>query len=125
MHILVVDDDPMAAELTAAILEETGYSVITAEHGVEALECLDGNQSIEAVVSDMNMPLISGLELFRAIRDRGLCLPFILLTGDDPTPLLLEERSLTACMTKDHHLETRLPQMMLAAVGKPCQGMRG
>jgi len=125
MHILVVDDDPMAAELTAAILEEAGYDVITAEHGAEALECLNGNESIAAVISDMNMPLISGIDLFRAMRDEGFIRPFILLTGDDPGPLLLEERGLTACLTKDHHLETSLPQMMLTAVGKPCQGMRG
>ena len=44
MRILVVDDDPMAGELTGAILEGLGHEVVLAEDGVDALEKLDADE---------------------------------------------------------------------------------
>ena len=106
MRILVVDDDALACEMTAAVLEEAGHKVVMADNGVAAAEMLDG---IELVVSDMNMPLISGIELFRALRDEGRDLPFILLSADDPASLLAQEPRLDYCIPKDFTIETTLP----------------
>jgi CheY-like chemotaxis protein len=69
----------------------------------------------------MNMPMVSGIDLFRELRDQGSALPFILLTGDEPAGLLLQEPRLDACLLKDFSLEETLPQVMaevLARYGK-------
>jgi CheY-like chemotaxis protein len=108
MHILVVDDDPLAAEMSAAILEDAGYSVAMVQNGLEAVDRFNSNSTIDLVVSDMNMPLISGIDLFRSLREQGIRVPFILLTGDDPGPMLSEEPALDACLIKDFTLETSL-----------------
>lgn len=112
MHILVVDDDPLVGEMTLAMLEEAGHQVQLAEHGLDALERLGEDASIELVVSDLHMPLLNGLELFQELRERGLQQPFVLLTGDDPAPLLAREPGLSACLAKDASLEQRLSELL-------------
>ncbi len=108
MRFLVVDDDAFAAEMTAAVLEDAGYEAMIVESGVAAVEILANDPAFDGVVSDMNMPLISGLELFDALRAEGCNLPFILLSGDDPEKLRLREPRLDACIAKDCDLESTL-----------------
>jgi CheY-like chemotaxis protein len=112
MRILVVDDDPLAGEMTGAILEEQGHAVVMAENGVEAVDKLNADSGIDMVVSDMNMPMVSGIDLFRELREQGSVLPFILLTGDEPEGLLQQEPRLDACLAKDFSLDERLPRVM-------------
>ena len=112
MRILVVDDDAMAGEITGAILEELGHEVILAEDGIAAASKLNADEAIEMIISDMNMPMISGIDLFRELREQGCTLPFILLTGDKPEKLLAQEPRLDACVLKDFGLEETLPQVM-------------
>lgn len=118
MRILVVDDDPMAGELTAAVLEEAGHQVVNAENGVEATEMLAADAAFDLVVSDMNMPLVSGIDLFRALREQGSDVPFILLTGDDPEPLRREEPRLDGCLIKDFSLEETLAAAIADAISR-------
>jgi CheY-like chemotaxis protein len=112
MRVLVVDDDPFSREMTVAVLEDLGYNCQLAENGVEAMEILAGEGSCDLVISDMNMPLINGIDLFRELRSQGCALPFILLTGDDPEGLRTEEPKLDACLFKDFSLEEILPQVI-------------
>lgn len=112
MQILVVDDDTLACEMTAAIVESLGHDVLQAENAVEAMEKLAAMPDIALVISDMNMPLLSGIELFRELREQGAELPFILLTGDNPENLLTEEPTLDGCISKDYTIEETLPQMI-------------
>lgn len=112
MQILVVDDDSLACEMTAAVVESVGHEVLLAENAVEAMEKLAAVPDIDMVISDMNMPLVSGIEFFREIRGQGVKLPFILLTGDNPESLLTEEPALDACMIKDFTIEETLPQVI-------------
>lgn len=112
MHILIVDDDSLSREMVAAILEEAGHECLLAENGIEALEQLAGEYAIELVVSDMNMPLLSGLNLFQELRGQGLATPFVLLTGDDPGPLMAQEPGLAGCLMKDVSLEETLPRLI-------------
>lgn len=112
MQILVVDDDSLACEMTAAVVESIGHEALLAENAIEALEKLAAASGIDMVISDMNMPLVSGIELFREMRSQEIKLPFILLTGDQPDDLLTEEPTLDACMIKDFTIEETLPQMI-------------
>lgn len=110
MKLLLVDDDAMAAEMTAAILEDAGHTLVIAKDAADALEQFDANPDLDMVISDMNMPLISGIDLFRQLREQGQNLPFVLLTGDAAGPLLAQEPCLDACLVKDFSLlETLAP----------------
>ena len=112
MRILVVDDDSFSGEMTSAILEDAGHETVTVESSIEAIETLASDCRFTAVISDMYMPFVSGLELFEALRDDGCELPFILLSGDDPNELRRREPRLSACLAKDSNLETALLQAL-------------
>lgn len=116
MKILIVDDDSLAAEMTSAVLEEAGYEVVICENGIDALEKLGGNSGFSLVVSDLNMPFISGIELFKTLREQDNRLPFILLTGDDPAQILKTAPDLDGCVMKDFSLEQVLPDLVAQLV---------
>lgn len=109
MQILVVDDDPLASEMITAVLEDQGHQIFQAEHAVAALEVLSEQAGIQLIVSDMNMPLMSGVDLYRELKSQGSKLPFILLTGDDPEAARAQEPALDACVMKDFSMEETLP----------------
>jgi len=70
MSILAVDDDPDALELYRAMLNNEGYSVRTAVNAYEALKILEQFALPDLVLLDVQMPVISGTETLRIIRDR-------------------------------------------------------
>ncbi len=107
MNILVVDDDPMAAEMVCAILEDGGHRTRFVENGVAAMEQLQAEPA-DLVISDMNMPLISGLELFQELRAQNVGTPFVLLTGDEPERYRAQAPDMDACLMKDDDLFERL-----------------
>ena len=112
MKILVVDDDSLAAEMTGAVLESAGHAVVISENGIEAMEMLEADSGIALVVSDLNMPLCSGIELFETLRGQGNKVPFILLTGDDPQKALSAAPGLDGCVMKDASLDESLPAVL-------------
>jgi PAS domain S-box-containing protein len=81
--ILVVDDDAGVLELAREFLERSGFNVVTAEDGREALEILRRNagDKIDAVVLDLTMPDLDGQEAFREIHVLRPRLPVILASG--------------------------------------------
>lgn len=82
IKILVVDDDPFVRDMLSYILETSDYGVITAENGVEALTyCLKHPDSIDLIVSDVNMPEMDGIQLIKALRDQGIDVPIIMVTS--------------------------------------------
>lgn len=110
MYILVVDDDPLAGEMTAALLESQGHETLLACDAMEAVEHLDTHTDIELIISDMHMPLISGLALLAMLREQDNHLPFILLTGDSPNETLCRTPGLSACLSKDAELASNLAE---------------
>jgi len=81
MRILAVDDDPTVLDEVAAAFARAGAEVLRATDGREALEIID-HQAVDLVVSDVNMPDVSGFALVRALRSRPdtLALPLVFLT---------------------------------------------
>lgn len=110
--ILVVDDDEFTAELTGMVLESSGYDVVIAVGGMEALEKIAADPAIRMVVSDMNMPFIDGIQLFAELRGQGFCQPFVLLTGDAAAPLRAAHPAMDAVLTKDEDLQEALPALV-------------
>ncbi|AFI31553.1 sigma-54-dependent transcriptional regulator [Borrelia crocidurae] len=78
--LLVADDEKNIREGIATYLEEEGYFVFTASDGEEALETIQ-NEKIDAIISDLRMPQISGEELLKIVKDRNPNIPFIILTA--------------------------------------------
>jgi signal transduction histidine kinase len=78
--ILVVDDEVAFRELCSDLLQENGYEVEVASNGQEALGFLDKG-SYPLVLSDINMPLMDGLELLRRVKARGDGTELILMTA--------------------------------------------
>ncbi|MGV0744872.1 response regulator transcription factor [Mycolicibacterium sp. XJ870] len=82
MRILVVDDDRAVRESLRRSLSFNGYSVELAQDGVEALEAI-ANDRPDAVVLDVMMPRLDGLEVCRQLRSTGDDLPILVLTARD------------------------------------------
>lgn len=80
LSILLVDDEPVVRTVLERSLQREGIRVTTAENGVEALEKIR-NGRFDAVISDILMPLMDGLELLVQIKTDHPDLPVILITG--------------------------------------------
>ena len=83
MKILVVDDEPAVRESLRRALSLEGYEVELAGDGAEALELLRNGNPIDAMVLDVSMPRLDGLETCRRLRHEGSSLPVLMLTARD------------------------------------------
>jgi two-component system response regulator MprA len=81
-HILVVEDDRAVRESLRRSLEFNGYQVSTASDGAEALAGISAINP-DAVVMDVMMPRLDGLETTRALRKVGNSIPILVLTARD------------------------------------------
>jgi two-component system cell cycle sensor histidine kinase/response regulator CckA len=77
-----VEDEEQVRDVTRRFLEDEGFAVRTARHGVEALEVLARDAKlVQVVVSDVLMPQMDGLTLARRIRTEWPALKIILTSG--------------------------------------------
>jgi two-component system response regulator MprA len=83
---LVVDDEPAVREAVGRALERSGYDVELAPSGEDALEKLARDGAADAVVLDVLMPGIDGLEVSRRLRAQGNEIPILMLTARDAVP---------------------------------------
>ena len=81
MKILVVDDERAVRESLRRALELEGYEIELAADGSEALYRLDGGEEPDAMVLDVLMPGVDGLEVCRRLRGTGSKLPVLMLTA--------------------------------------------
>ncbi|HYP86808.1 MAG TPA: EAL domain-containing protein [Polyangiaceae bacterium] len=79
--LLIVDDDVLVLRMTKKLLERRGYTVVACTSGDEALAALN-LRTFDCMISDVQMPGINGTRLLRAVRDRDLDLPVVLITGN-------------------------------------------
>jgi two-component system, probable response regulator PhcQ len=87
-NILVVDDEESVRDSLTAVLEREGYTVQQASGGEEALHLLK-ERPIELVISDHNMPGMTGVEFLKLVRERHPNVLRIMLTGDpDPQTII-------------------------------------
>jgi two-component system, OmpR family, response regulator MprA len=81
VKILVVDDERAVRESLRRALELEGYEIELAEDGREALERLAREDQPDAVILDVLMPGVDGLEVCRTLRSQGSRLPVLMLTA--------------------------------------------
>lgn len=79
--VLVVDDDPYVLEYVTALLSEYNYTVLPFSNGREAIERLKNDVSVDAVLTDIKMPIMTGIELLEHIHAFNPELPVLLMTA--------------------------------------------
>lgn len=80
-RILVVDDEDEIRMLIRRSLEMERYEVLEAPDGRQALTCLD-SETPDLILLDVNIPYMDGFAVCQRIRDRGVKVPVIMLTGN-------------------------------------------
>jgi len=90
MRILTVDDDEITLEMINQSLVESGHEVVSAGNGREALELLETDE-LRMVITDWEMPLMNGIDLCQAIRNkpaRGYIYIIMLTSRDNPEEIV-------------------------------------
>lgn len=120
IKILIVDDDLFVREMLSSILEGSGYSTIVAENGLEALNMCIADQNIDLIVSDVNMPVMNGIQLIKEIRKRGLEVPIIMVTGVGDVSVAVDALSSGAIdyVLKDEGIEETINITVKRALAK-------
>jgi len=82
-RILVVEDEPAVLEFLKTVLVREGYDVVLASDGGEALELLthEGTENLDLVITDLQLPRVMGVDLFREVLKQDPKLKVILITG--------------------------------------------
>ncbi|HLA26723.1 MAG TPA: response regulator [Syntrophales bacterium] len=84
IKILVVDDFATMRKLVRNLLKQAGYeNIVEAEDGVAALRILK-SQKVDVIISDWNMPNMTGIELLKAVRadEETGKMPFLMVTAE-------------------------------------------
>lgn len=112
--MLIVDDDPDARDMLAAVIEKAGYSVAQASNGKEALDLLHVVRP-ELIFLDIVMPIMDGRQFREEMRHckELLSIPTVVMTGIDDEPLL--DLAVVATMRKPVRSRD-----LLALVAKHC-----
>ena len=100
-HLLLVDDDPGLLKLLGMRRVSEGYSVVTAESGLEGLKIL-AREKIDLVISDLRMDEMDGLQLFAEIQKQQPGMPVIILTahGSIPDAVAATQQGVFSFLTK-------------------------
>ena len=80
--VLVIEDEPSVRTFACRVLESAGFNVLSAENGTRGVELFNANVTkIAAVLVDLTMPLMDGLEVCRRIRSTGSEVPLFIMSG--------------------------------------------
>lgn len=80
-RVLLVDDDEIVRQVTAELMEASGFAVLSVASAAAALAVVGGDAAVDVLVSDLSMPEMDGVSLIKEVQRRRPGLPAILLTG--------------------------------------------
>ncbi|MBL8807726.1 MAG: response regulator [Rhodospirillales bacterium] len=94
LSVLLVEDDAFAIKIAQTVLRQLRIPYVsTARDGAEALDILNaGMQKYDLIISDWNMPEMTGLQLLKAVRQKWPSMPFIMLTGRATPEFVVQAR---------------------------------
>ena len=93
IKILVVDDFPTMRRIVKTLLKQVGFNnFVEAEDGEQGLRMLETESGIDMVVSDWNMPNMTGIELLKVVRSKPKFkdLPFLMVTAEAEKENIIE-----------------------------------
>ncbi len=109
--VQIIDDDEAMRDSVQFLLDTAGIKSVAHESAVAFLDTLSGEPA--CIVTDIRMPGLSGLDLIKELRARGIGTPVIVVTGHGDVPLAVEAMKLGAA----DFLEKPFPdEMLLGAV---------
>jgi PAS domain S-box-containing protein len=103
--LLLVDDERSIRNMASAILQKHGYQVVVAADGFEAITIFAARRSeVDAVITDITMPLMDGITLIRTLRNINPSIIVLASTGqnDDKRKRELTDLSVPVCLTKPY-----------------------
>lgn len=115
--VLVVDDEPAIVAFVAEALEHEGYKVVTATDGMSGLGMLL-LENPEAVVLDLDMPVVDGVSFVKSAATHGVSLPIILMTGASEVPQWARLLGATAYLQKPFEISELLAAVE-SVIGQP------
>ena len=114
-QVLIAEDNPGLARVLSFKFKSCGFAPIVCGDGMAAWEAFQ-NSEFAAVISDQEMPRMTGVELCRNVRDSGSTIPFFLVTGRQlelSSTGIAEELSISQIFSKPFS-----PQTVIAAVNE-------
>lgn len=127
-RLLVVDDDEFVRSALTRALDRTGaFSVLPAEHGQAALDLLAA-EPVEAILTDLQMPVMDGLTLLSRLFERGTRVPVAVMTGFAVAPELaqrLRAFGVAACFSKPLDIGSLADHLQRALVPEAVGRIRG
>lgn len=117
-RVLLAEDDGELRELLALVLEGAGYQVVQCDNGLQLLSQLEQADDFAAVISDLRMPGLGGLEVLEKHHNRARRqLPFICMTafGDEQTHIRARQLGAAEVINKPFDLDE-----MIALVERVC-----
>jgi DNA-binding response OmpR family regulator len=99
-RILIVEDDPVIMQLVKDVVEEEGYSAVSAEDGAKAYKILKADNKFVAAIFDVKLPSIQGTDLLRHMQtERRLTkIPVLIMTGEQSAAIQCESFSAGAAI---------------------------
>ena len=94
-NVLIVDDSSLIRSVASSAAQEAGHNVIVASNGQEGLDAMNNNE-INIVFSDVNMPIMGGLEMVKNIKahPEHKFIPVIMLTTESNPELKAQGKAL-------------------------------
>jgi DNA-binding response OmpR family regulator len=86
VHLLIVEDDPRLGRVLDRLLSTDRHVVETVASGGAALDVVDACPGLDAIVLDVGLPDLDGVEVCRRLRHRGSQVPVLMLTARDGVP---------------------------------------
>jgi two-component system, cell cycle sensor histidine kinase and response regulator CckA len=123
-RVLLVDDEFAVLWAVEALLDESGYTVSTAETVEQAVRLLDRDGTYDAVITDLNLSTGSGLDVIRAVASRSGSTPVIVMTGSgvaEPIPAPLGT-SVFRLLAKPFHPDELVDALAQAIVASTKDG---
>ncbi len=81
-HILLAEDNKTNQEIVVGLLEDSGINIDIANNGQEAVDKFNSNQKYELIFMDLQMPIMSGIDATKKIREKDNTIPIIALTAN-------------------------------------------
>jgi DNA-binding response OmpR family regulator len=99
-RVLVVEDDPIIMQLVKDVVDEEGYSVVSAEDGGKAFRILENDNNFAAGIFDVNMPSLQGTDLLRHMHTakRLMRIPVLIMTSEQDAGVQAESMSAGAAI---------------------------
>ena len=81
LKLLFVEDEEDLLSIISDTLVKLQANFLTAKNGLEALEVLAQNPDIDAIITDINMPYMNGLDMIKEINNKGISLPIVIMSA--------------------------------------------